>query len=279
MHNSHHQIWVYLHFPLHLCQVAFGIALIDTLKVYRSQMIQNGTLKEDDLGSESAAHESGASASGEHGAESTGGAEHASASGSSSAAEPSQGAETSSEVAHKMARRAIEEVHGSVQAVSEPPTTALVIEKQTTTTFWQKLPQQGGYLTLCQYALSSAALTAMQALTTLDAPEEHHASSSLMKRSGGSEAELGDVTDAEKVFIYKTFLICGGLILVVNSLIKLLNTKLADIYGRIIIGARILNAIVLWSMCALPFAQLDAIVLLSVMMGSLILQAIVDLLD
>ena len=30
LHNKHHQIWVYLHFPLHLCQVAFGIALIDT---------------------------------------------------------------------------------------------------------------------------------------------------------------------------------------------------------------------------------------------------------
>lgn len=29
LHNKYHQIWVYLHFPLHLCQVAFGISLID----------------------------------------------------------------------------------------------------------------------------------------------------------------------------------------------------------------------------------------------------------
>ena len=30
LRNKHHQIWVYLHFPLHLCQVGFGIALVDT---------------------------------------------------------------------------------------------------------------------------------------------------------------------------------------------------------------------------------------------------------
>lgn len=29
LHNKYHQVWVYLHFPLHLCQVAFGISLID----------------------------------------------------------------------------------------------------------------------------------------------------------------------------------------------------------------------------------------------------------
>lgn len=45
-----------------------------------------------------------------------------------------------------------------------------------------------------------------------------------------------------------------------------------DLYGKIIIGSRIINAIVLWSMCALPFAKLDAIVLLCTMVGSLIFQ-------
>lgn len=47
---------------------------------------------------------------------------------------------------------------------------------------------------------------------------------------------------------------------------------LLDLYGKIIIGSRIINAIVLWSMCALPFAKLDAIVLLCTMVGSLIFQ-------
>jgi hypothetical protein len=52
-----------------------------------------------------------------------------------------------------------------------------------------------------------------------------------------------------------------------------------DIYGKIIILCRILNAIVLWSMCALPFTQLSALLLISVMTGSLVLQALIDLLD
>lgn len=31
------QLWMYLHFPLHLCQVAFGIALTDTISLYESE--------------------------------------------------------------------------------------------------------------------------------------------------------------------------------------------------------------------------------------------------
>lgn len=52
-----------------------------------------------------------------------------------------------------------------------------------------------------------------------------------------------------------------------------------DIYGKIIILCRILNAIILWSICALPFTQLSALLLISIMTGSLVLQALVDLLD
>lgn len=47
---------------------------------------------------------------------------------------------------------------------------------------------------------------------------------------------------------------------------------LLDTFGKIIISARLINAIVLWSLCALPFAQLDAIVLLSTLVGSLVFQ-------
>ncbi|ORX56319.1 hypothetical protein DM01DRAFT_1334792 [Hesseltinella vesiculosa] len=36
------QIWMYLHFPLHLCQVAFGIALTDIITAYSFQWDQNG---------------------------------------------------------------------------------------------------------------------------------------------------------------------------------------------------------------------------------------------
>lgn len=139
-----------------------------------------------------------------------------------------------------------------------------------------------GYISIFKYALSTAAFTALQAIemsssSTLDDSNtmlDAHANSThhLMRRAGAEEELKVDFSDYEKNFIYKTFLIMGGLILVLNSLIKFINTKLKDIYGIVIIGSRILNAIVLWSMCALPFSQLHAIVLLAVMMGSLILQ-------
>jgi hypothetical protein len=114
----------------------------------------------------------------------------------------------------------------------------------------------------------------------------------------GGEGFTNSLTMAEISFVYKIFLIFAGLILVMNSLIKALNTKisgmylslpigvscvlisfLVDIYGKVIIGSRIINAIVLWSLCALPFAKLDAIVLLCTMVGSLLFQATIDLLD
>lgn len=45
----------------------------------------------------------------------------------------------------------------------------------------------------------------------------------------GSDSE-GDLTPEEQTFVYKTFLITGGLILIINSLIKLLNTKIHGNY-------------------------------------------------
>ncbi|KAI8141154.1 bacterial low temperature requirement A protein-domain-containing protein [Fennellomyces sp. T-0311] len=283
LHNKHHQIWVYLHFPLHLCQVAFGIALIDTLKVYRAQMIANGVItEEEDTSADGHGAESGAAESGSHATES-GSESHASPSEGGDHATPTDDASHStessgggSEAAHRRAKRAIKEVYPDLNIPtsisSEQPAVAIQIEAPPPY-------HRSGYLTLIQYAISSTALTAIQALNSTPTLEEETHTHHLAKRAAGESLDVS-FTDEEKVFIYKVFLICGGLILTINSLIKLLNIKMAgDIYGKIIIASRILNAIVLWSMCALPFSQLDAIVLLSVMMGSLILQAIVDLLD
>lgn len=44
LHSKFHQIWVYLHFPLHLCQIAFGIELVNMLKLYRAELIDDGYL-------------------------------------------------------------------------------------------------------------------------------------------------------------------------------------------------------------------------------------------
>ncbi|KAG0167371.1 hypothetical protein DFQ28_006300 [Apophysomyces sp. BC1034] len=292
LHNKYHQIWVYLHFPLHLCQVAFGIALIDTLRVYKQQMVETGKLKEEHQGTEGSGHEASPSSTGagEHGSAtpSTGAGEHGPAApptsgtdsehgtgNSSGAASPSHAPDSSAHVAAKRAIEAIEAInrnksdYNPMDLTTVPPVAIdshRLVSRST----------EGGYLSLGKYVMSTAALSAMQMIGSIDASDHH--SNHLVRRSGGSVEETF-LSDYEKVFIYKTFLICGGLILVVNSLIKLLNTKISDIYGKVIIGARILNAVALWSMCALPFVSLDAIVLLSVMMGSLILQAMVDLLD
>ncbi|KAF7727713.1 Pre-mRNA-splicing factor cef1 [Apophysomyces ossiformis] len=278
LHNKYHQIWVYLHFPLHLCQVAFGIALIDTLRVYKQQMVENGKLVEEHHGTATSSHGSASPASGtsEHGAPS------APPNGNTQAGHntdhspsDSSASHTPSSSAHKRALEAIEAINHDITGYPSMDTmtrTPITVD----TSHLVRKSNDGGYLSLGKYVMSTAAISAMQMMGSIDSGSNH--SHTLVRRSAGA-AEDSYLSDYEKVFIYKTFLICGGLILVVNSLIKLLNTKISDIYGKVIIGARVLNAVILWSMCALPFAKLDAIVLLSVMMGSLLLQGMVDLLD
>ncbi|KAI8339719.1 bacterial low temperature requirement A protein-domain-containing protein [Chlamydoabsidia padenii] len=311
LHNKYHQVWVYLHFPLHLLQVAFGISLIDTLRIYKQQMQAEGKLPKTETGGEHGATEAGTSAGGEHGTaestSSTGGQHEAtestsSASGehgatTSASAEPTSSS-TSEHVAapHKLAKRAIEDIRSLSSQPDDYNPMKIAIEAQ------QQLyhqdahylsskkpttpPLYSGYLTWGSYAAHTMIFTTMQLVTsytmddtnyTLQQQTGHH---HLVRRSGpAAESESAVLTDEEKIFVYKTFLIFGGGIIVVNSFIKLLNTKISDIYGKVIIGSRILVAAVLWSLCAVPFAQLDAIILLAVMMGSVIFLALVDLLD
>lgn len=186
--------------------------------------------------------------------------ESGSAEASGSAAEPSgSGAEsasatesgqpaaetTTAEAAHKLARRAIESVQliddsGYNPMASEEPVVLRPMHAKSATAW--SLNGSAGYLTLCQYVLSSAAFTALQALSgnpwallgdgneqqQIEDSTHHHHHHHLAKRAGSSEEVLNlDLSEAEKVFIYKTFLIFGGLMLILNSLIKMLNTKIS----------------------------------------------------
>ncbi|KAI9021474.1 bacterial low temperature requirement A protein-domain-containing protein [Phycomyces nitens] len=285
LHSSYHQVWVYLHFPLHLCQVAFGIALINTLVVYRHQMVKSGRLIESE-GEENSeeGHSSGSGAEAEngHGAaeSSTHGTTEASTHGTTEAsthgtteASTHGTTEASTHDAHSLAQRAIKETfpHLSFEK-RDSDTFADLTLSQEPSNMYKTNNLSGGLLTMSKRFIATAALTTLQALSiggSVDQLDSSSGSHHFQRRSIQVEEEL---TDNEKVFIYKTFLICGGFILVINSFIKLLNTKITDIYGKIIITSRVINAIILWSMCALPFASLDAFVLLSVMMGSLIFQ-------
>jgi hypothetical protein len=69
---------------------------------------------------------------------------------------------------------------------------------------------------------------AYSAIAAIQQNVENGTDSSGAATGGDSEAEL---TPAEQTFVYKTFLITGGLIMVINSLIKLLNTK---IHGKLL---------------------------------------------
>lgn len=264
-----------------------------SLKVYRSQLIEDGVLHEEEPAAEGAAsgeHGAEPAASGEHGAEpaasgssSEHGAEPAAASESSSGeAQPNESSSSgsSTESAHKLAKRALDSVYPDAIDDTHFSTPSVHTTVSVKPAGSLGALHETGYVTMFKYALSTAAFTALQAIemtssTSGDSNDmmDAHANSThhLVRRAGAEELKV-DFSDDEKNFIYKTFLIMGGLILILNSLIKFINTKLKDIYGIVIIGSRILNAIVLWSMCALPFSQLHAIVLLAVMMGSLILQ-------
>ncbi|ORZ21477.1 bacterial low temperature requirement A protein-domain-containing protein [Absidia repens] len=315
LHNKYHQVWVYLHFPLHLLQVAFGISLIDTLKVYKQQMESEGRLPS--IGAANAHETASTPSSGsEHGQTSTtsSGTDHASAALSSShggghqetpsvakgnihgssipATETASNAHASS--THKVAKRAIKSIRilSSDQSFDEYNPMKMTINIQQQQQRQQSLHSlsrkpsapsiYAGYLTWGNYAAHVMVSTLMPMLTSysidnneIDKPTHH----TLSRRSGSGAEENAVLSDEEKVFVYKTFLIFGGGIIVVNSFIKLLNTKISDMYGKLIIGGRVLVACILWSLCAVPFAQLDAIILLTVMLGSLGILALVDLLD
>ncbi|KAI8378189.1 bacterial low temperature requirement A protein-domain-containing protein [Choanephora cucurbitarum] len=320
LHNKYHQIWVYLHFPLHLCQVAFGISLIDVLKIYKYQLIRDHKLPAEEASSaESSSHgESthGTSTEATHGTstEATHGtstesthstgteASHGTSTESthSTGTEASHGTETSAAAtentsestaassAHHKAKRAIHMIQSNQESDYNPIDMAMQIQEEQARYNTQKSswPTTSDHWTVwCKYMAVSAVMSTVQLISSQESEAEHPTIASsqhnhLMRRSGGEGASFTEsITQYELIFVYKTFLIFAGLILILNSMIKALNTKISDLYGKIIIGSRVINAIVLWSMCALPFAQLDAIVLLCTLTGSLIFQALVDLLD
>jgi hypothetical protein len=89
----------------------------------------------------------------------------------------------------------------------------------------------------CKYFATSLAVGAMQMIAYNDnnavSSGQHH-----LTRRGEPAAALGEnlMTKDEVSFVYKTFLIFAGLILVINSVIKALNTKISGMFFHIIYG-------------------------------------------
>ena len=283
-----------------------------SLKIYRFQLIRDKKLSEEEAngehgaatashGTTSAGHAPAAAApsgthgetpaAGGHGETPAGGhGESSAAAGHSVVPTASTHAavtEPTAAAAHHNAKRAILMVSDNYVDKQEIDYNPMEITRSMQETQQQQRPIYTDFhWTLwCKSLATTMAVTAMQLLASGGQYSDNTTiseSSHLMRRSepaaegGGASETESSFTDSmtlnENDFVYKTFLIFAGLILVINSLIKMLNTKISDIYGKIIIVSRILNAIILWSMCALPFAKLDAIVLLCTMVGSLVFQ-------
>ncbi|KAI9322611.1 bacterial low temperature requirement A protein-domain-containing protein [Dichotomocladium elegans] len=171
-HTHMSQLWMYLHFPLHLCQVAFGIALSDTISIYSL---------------------------------------------------------------------------GGVEALMHNATTQ---------------------------HMSSLALS----LAAVAAAEEPSG-------AGHGEAAAADAGHAEgggldPSYVYRSFWVAGGLILVINSLIKLVNTPISAARRSFLICfTRILNAVVFFGLTATSYDQLNGLSMLGIMAACLLFQGALDLLD
>jgi hypothetical protein len=176
------QLWMYLHFPLHLCQVAMGIALQDVIHIYGEHWDYLGV---------------GCSANTEGGIE--------------------------------------------VEPVTN--TTQLMLHT------------------------SGRALSLLQALSMEVPAEGGTTTSSESSTSAASEAEECLNID----FVFKTFLISAGLVLIVNAFIKLINTPVNSRWSKYICASRAINAIVFFALTQ-AVHRINSIGLLGLLTGCLLFQ-------
>jgi pantothenate kinase type III len=85
---------------------------------------------------------------------------------------------------------------------------------------------------------TAASLTASVAYSTLTAIHQNAAEAAVNSTSSSEASSTGgevELSPEEQTFIYKTFLITGGLIMTINSFIKLLNTKVHGEFRRLLL--------------------------------------------
>lgn len=241
--------------------------MYSSLNIYKAQLIRDSKLTEDTTktahgasSGTSTAHEGGATSSGtntEHGgASSTGSAEHGEASSAShdtatSAANTTQSESTAAEVlaelptAHHNAKRAVLMVSNAYVEQQELDYNPMEITKsmqENTISQEETLHQNIQWTMWCRYIAATVIATTMQVISSGSGNHDDAITSSshLMRRSepdtegeGGSFAST--VSLLENAFVYKIFLIFAGLILVINSMIKALNTKISGTFYFVII--------------------------------------------
>lgn len=223
-----------------------------SLKIYKYQLVRDNKLPED-------ASSTSTATTGEHGTatatgESNSNAEHpATSSGESSGTEhgtTSKASETASaahettvESAHNKAKRAIlmvsnEYVHQDTADYNPMEMAQQINEQQQAQNYSHWPSTSDHWTTWCKYLAASLVTGTLQMISSggaIDNISSDYSTTSnnhhLMRRSEPTtegEASFTDtMTIAENVFVYKTFLIFAGIILVINSLIKALNTRIS----------------------------------------------------
>ncbi|KAI8142231.1 bacterial low temperature requirement A protein-domain-containing protein [Fennellomyces sp. T-0311] len=96
--------------------------------------------------------------------------------------------------------------------------------------------------------------------------------------AASAEEETGSHIDPS--YVYKSFWVMAGLILIINALIKLINTPVVGAkWSRIICAARVLNGVVFFALTATSYDDLNGLAILGIMVACLCLQTAIDLLD
>lgn len=208
---------------------------------------EHGTATPTGEGSSTSEHPASASSGTEHG---TTGSEGTSTETAPSAHESVPAShDTSTETVHSKAKRAILMVSNDYVYQDTVDYNPMQLAQQMKEQ--QELQQQNSnhwpnatehWTTWCKYMAASLLAGTLQMIS---APSDDYESiqsgdHKLMRRSepavAGAEGSFTDtMTVAENVFVYKTFLIFAGLILVINSLIKALNTRISGTYGWLLV--------------------------------------------
>lgn len=126
---------------------------------------------------------------------------------------------------HELAARAVNAVGGSPPNFYSPISPLPSSAPSSVTTYLPTMTSS--ILTTAATMTASAAYSTLSIIHSNAGEAVVNSTASSGAASANGEVEL---TPQEQTFIYKTFLITGGLIMAINSLIKLLNTK---VHGKL----------------------------------------------
>lgn len=122
-------------------------------------------------------------------------------------------------------------------------------------------------LHLCQVAFGIALSDTISIYAT------EGAASFLEGQSNAAESTTERESHVDPSYVFKSFWVAGGLVLVLNALIKLINTPVAGAkWSALICSTRVLNAIIFFALTSVSYEKLSGLAMLGIMVACLVLQ-------